>query len=262
MLVVEPVLVVALFQHIFQRAEEDRHGDQPPPVELLPERVLRLVEINEAPGQDGDDDAGNDVDEEQPVPGKGIGKITADRRTDCGCKRRDQTDDRRDDRAFRWREDREGGRKDGRDHAAADKALDRAIDDHLVDIGGGGAERARYGEARSTGGEEHARGENARQRARKRDHDHFGDQIGGLHPGDLIRAGAEAGLDFRQRGGNDLNVENGHEHAEDHREERDEPAPVHRGIGGDGRPARTDNRSRHDLALNGASKTRLTWLPG
>ena len=47
-------------------------------------------------------------------------------------------------------------------------ALDRAIDDHLVDIGGGGAERARYGEARSTSGEEHPRGEDARQRAHRR----------------------------------------------------------------------------------------------
>jgi hypothetical protein len=47
-------------------------------------------------------------------------------------------------------------------------------------------------------GKEITRGNDARQRARQRDHDHFGDQIGGLHPGDLVRAGGEASLDLRE----------------------------------------------------------------
>ncbi|MDQ1218821.1 hypothetical protein QE432_000379 [Agrobacterium sp. SORGH_AS 745] len=186
------------------------------------------------------------------MPGEGIGKITADRGTDGGRKRGDETDDRRDDRTLGGRENGEGGRKDRRDHAAADKALDRPVDDHLVDIGRGGAERARQGEAGGAGGKQYARGQDARQRARQRDHDDFCDQIGCLHPGDLVGARPETCLDFRKRGGDDLNIENGHEHAEDHREERDEPALVHGWIDGNRYPACADNRSRHDLALNDA----------
>ena len=64
----------------------------------------------------------------------------------------------------------------------------------------------------------------ARQKARERDHHHFGDEIGGLHPGNLVAAGGEPGLDLGQRGGDDLDVEDRHEHAEDHGEEGDETA--------------------------------------
>ena len=96
---------------------------------------FRLVEVDEIPGDDRDDDAGNDIDEEQPVPGKGMAEITADRRADGRRQRRDKADDRRDDAALGGREDREGGCEDRRDHAAADETLQRAVDDHLVDIG-------------------------------------------------------------------------------------------------------------------------------
>src|SRR5258706_14305920 len=33
---------------------------------------------------------------------------------------------------------------------------------------------------------------NAREESRKRDHHHFGDQIGGLHPGDFVAAGGKS----------------------------------------------------------------------
>ena len=49
---------------------------------------------------------------------------------------------------------------------------------------------ARHGEAGGRCGEQGARAERPRQKARQRDHDDFGDQIGRLHPGDLVELAA------------------------------------------------------------------------
>ena len=73
------------------------------------------------------------------------------------------------------------------------------------------------------GDREHDAGaERARQEAGQRNGDHLGHQVGGLHPGDLVARGREAGLYLRERGGHDLDVEEGHEHAEAHRQEGDD----------------------------------------
>ena len=107
---------------------------------------------------------------------------------------------------------------------AADEALHHPPDDHLVDRGRQPAHQARGGEAGGGDGEENSRPERPRQKSRQRDHHHFGDEIGGLHPGYLVAARRETSLDLRQRGGDDLDVQDRHEHAEDHGEEGDETA--------------------------------------
>ena len=196
---------------------------------------------------------GHDVDQEQPVPGEGMADIAADGRADGRRQRGDQADHRRDDGALRRREDREGGGEDARDHAAADEALDRAVDDHLVDVGGGRAQRAGRGEAGRGDGEQHARRQQPRQEARQRDHDDFGDQIGGLHPGDLVGAGAQAGLDLGQRGRDDLDVEDRHEHAEHHRQEGDDAAQFH-AVGSAGRRGRCADRVAVAVAMTALPK--------
>jgi hypothetical protein len=81
---------------------------------------------------------------------------------------------------------------------AAAKALQHPVDDHLVDIGGCRRKGAGNREARSRHREQHPCRNDPGERARERDHDDFGDQIGGLHPGDFIRAGRQTGLDFGQ----------------------------------------------------------------
>ena len=68
-------------------------------------------------------------------------------------------------------------------------------------------------EAERAEGEQHARRQQARQPAGERDHDDLGDQVAGLHPGGLVGAGGEAGLDFGDRGADDLDVQDRHEHA-------------------------------------------------
>ena len=79
---------------------------------------------------------------------KRVGEIAADRRADRRRQRRDEADHRRDDRrACERGKIGEGGGEDGRDHAAADEALDRAVDDHLVDVRRSRAQQARGGEA-------------------------------------------------------------------------------------------------------------------
>ena len=51
--------------------------------------------------------------------------------------------------------------------------------------------------------------------------DDLGDQITGLNPTDLLARNAECALNCRQRGGDDLNVEDSHEHADAHHGESD-----------------------------------------
>ena len=66
---------------------------------------------------------------------------------------------------------------------------------------------------------------NARDRnPDKRDRDHFGDQIGGLHPRHFAGAGRQAGLDLLQRRRDDLDVQDRHEHPEHHDEKREQPS--------------------------------------
>ncbi len=137
-----------------------------------------------------------------------------------GRQRSDEPDNRRNDVLLVLREDREGRSEHGRDHAAADEALERAPDDHFLDRGRGRAEDAHQREARRRDHEQIAGRKRARQEPRKRDHDDFGDEVARLHPGDFVGAGGDAGLDFGERGRDDLNVEDRHEHAEDHGDER------------------------------------------
>src|SRR4051812_41760635 len=80
------------------------------------------------------------------------------------------------------------------------------------------------GEARRRYDEKPARRQHPRQDARQRDHDDFGDQVRSLDPAYLVCAGRNAGLDFGQTARHDLDVEDRHEHADDHGEEAD-PVP-------------------------------------
>ncbi len=114
-------------------------------------------------------------------------------------------------------DDREHGGRDG----AAAEALDGAVKDHLVEAGGGGAQRARRGEAERRAAEHHTRRHHPRQRSGHRHHHHVGDQIGGLHPADFIGAGGQPALDLEQRAGDDLNIHDRHELADNHRQHAD-----------------------------------------
>jgi hypothetical protein len=224
--VVEPVVLRPFLQDVLKPAEESRHRDEAEPVEGLEQPEVRLVEVDQQQDRDGHDDSGHDIDEEQPVPREGVGEVAADGRADRGGERRHEPDQRRDDRLPGGREDQVGRGEHGRDHAPADEALQRTPYDHLVDRGRHAAHHARQREACGGRGEQDARAERARQEAGQRDGDDLGDQVGGLHPGDLVVAGREPRLNLGQRGRDDLDVQDRHEHPEHHGEKRHERARI------------------------------------
>jgi hypothetical protein len=125
-LIAEPVVARSLLQHVLERAEETRHRQETDEVEILEERIVRLVEVDQGQSRDRHRDAGHDIDEEQPMPRQRVGEVAADRGADGGSQRRHETDQRRDQTHARAREDDVGGREHRRDHAAADEALNGA----------------------------------------------------------------------------------------------------------------------------------------
>ena len=66
--ILQPLVLRPFLEHIFERPEKARHEQQAPPVEAVEQREVRLIEIDQRQHADGDADAGDDVDEEQPVP--------------------------------------------------------------------------------------------------------------------------------------------------------------------------------------------------
>ncbi|MGY3651529.1 hypothetical protein ACVWW2_006820 [Bradyrhizobium sp. LM4.3] len=103
--VLQPFVLRAFLQYVFQRAEEAGHEQQAPPVEAVEQFEVRLVEIDQRQHPQGDADAGHDVDEEQPVPRHQVGDVAADGRPNGRGQRRDQADDGTDDVEFGARED-------------------------------------------------------------------------------------------------------------------------------------------------------------
>src|ERR1035441_3619009 len=81
------------------------------------------------------------------------------------------------------------------------------------------AAEARKDEAELCTGEQLMRRERAREPAAERDRNNFSDEIRGLNPAQLVERRVQRGRDSRQRGGNDLNVQNRHEKPEAHRRE-------------------------------------------
>jgi hypothetical protein len=222
--VVEPFITRALLEHIFERAEKAGHAEQAVPVEILQQREIRLVEIDEQISRDGDDDARSDIDEEQPMPRISVGQIAADRWTDGRRQCRDQTDHRGNELLPRALEDQIGRGKHRRHHAAADETLQRAPHDHAADRGARAAHDAGKRETARRYREQDPRADGARQKSRQRDGDDLGDQVGRLHPGNFIRRRRQAGLYLGQRRRHDLDVEERHEHAEAHGEKSEQPA--------------------------------------
>ena len=116
------------------------------------------------------------------------------------------------------REQQKDRGEDRRDHGAAAEALDDAEEDEHGEAAARRAARARQGETGDCGEKERAQGEQLGQPAGQRDGDDLGDEIGGLDPAQAIEWNGEPGLDVGKRAGDDLDVENRHEHAEAHGE--------------------------------------------
>ena len=155
------------------------------------------------------------------MPGEGVGQITPDR----GTQSRRQVQDRRDyyhDRRQIWlAEFCVHDRKHGGCHGTAAEPLDCPVDDHLAESSGCRAQGTGRGKADGRGHKQYAGRQQTRQHAGQRNHHDIGDQIRGLNPGDFVGAGRQPSLDLGQRAGDDLDIHDRHEQADDHGEDAD-----------------------------------------
>jgi hypothetical protein len=55
--IVEPVVTRTVLEHIFERPEKACHGSKSDPVEVPEEGQIRLIEIDQRQGSEGDADA-------------------------------------------------------------------------------------------------------------------------------------------------------------------------------------------------------------
>ena len=129
---------------------------------------------------------------------------------------RDDAGKRRCDALQALGKEQEHRREHGRDQRPAGKALEHAPGDESAEARGAGASGRGEREHADGGDEQPAHRHDAGEEAGERDRDHLGDEIRGLDPAHLVRADRERRLDRRQRGRDDLDVEDRHEHAKAH----------------------------------------------
>ncbi len=155
------------------------------------------------------------------MPGIGVGDIAADHRPQ---RRRhhgeDAGDRRRQHAAIRGKEGKARGEDRGNDGATAE-ALDHAEEKQQVEVRAERRPQAGQGEPADGEHKEPAQREQAREACRQRNRNDLGHEIGGLDPAQPIQGNAEGRLNIRQRAGDDLDVEDRHEHAEAHGEKAD-----------------------------------------
>jgi hypothetical protein len=139
-----------------EAAEKDRHQRKAGHVETAQQREIGLVDIDRHPHDGRDQEARHDVDEEQPMPGESIGQKAADGRAHRPGKVEDYRDDHHQGDQRRPAEFRVDHRPYARRDRPAAEPLHRAVEDHLAEAGGGGAQRARTGETECRDDEQNA----------------------------------------------------------------------------------------------------------
>ena len=112
------------------------------------------------------DDAGNDVDQEQPVPGPGLGDPAADHRPDRRRQHGHDAGHRGGDRMQADRKQQEDGGEHRGDQRAAGKTLKHAEADQRRKTAAEGAADRGEGEEADRGDEQPPQGQHARQPAR------------------------------------------------------------------------------------------------
>ncbi len=83
--VAEPVPARAFFEGVFQAAEEQRQKYHAQVIRAFEQRQFRLVDFHQHRHGHGDKDAGDQVDVEQPVPGRYVGDPATDHRSQGRC---------------------------------------------------------------------------------------------------------------------------------------------------------------------------------
>ncbi len=216
-----PTVLGRILQADLQRRQRQRHQQQPGPVDGAGVTVFARLARQEAARYQGSGNARPDIHQEQPVPGIGLGDPAAHQGTNRRRQHRHHAGQRRGDALLAEGKQQEDGGEHRRDQHAAREALHHAADDQGFEAAACRAAGRGQGEQRERGDEQPAQAEHARQKPGQGNGDHFGDQIGGLHPAHLVGGDGERRADIGQRGDDDLDVEHGHEHAERHGREAD-----------------------------------------
>ena len=227
-IVVEPVPARTFVERVFEATERGRHQEHPGQVKIAQERQVGLVDIDRDPHHRGDCQAWDDVDQEEPMPGKSFRQKPAE----CRAQRRSQAEYYRDNRDDACQLPAAEFAIDDRPHRRRDRAteepLDRPIDDHLAETGGGSAQHAGPREAQRGDNEQHAGRQQSRQEPAHRHHNDIGDQICGLDPGDFVGTGRQPALYLGQGTGDDLHVHDRQEQPGAHRQNADPVAQLWR----------------------------------
>ncbi len=202
-----------------EHCEAGSERDERRRVDRSPSARLRIVDSDPRGHDRRNNDPDRNVDEEQPVPRELLRDVTTEERTQRRRQHRHRARDQDRARLQLLREHLVArGKSRGNDDPAA-KALHGAPRDERDEALRKGATEARDHETGDAEREDAHRRERTRQPAAERDRNHLCDQVGRLNPTEPIERDAQGLRNPRQRGGDNLDVEDRHEHADAHRRE-------------------------------------------
>ena len=153
------------------------------------------------------------------MPGIGLGDVAADDGAQRGRQHGKGTCHGRGENAPSHGKQKEACGEHGRDHDTAAITLDRPKQNQRLELVAHGAAEAGSREASHGADEQAAQREQPGQGRRQGNGNDLGNQIGRLDPAQPIERNTEGCLDLGQRTGNDLDVQDRHEHAQTHGKE-------------------------------------------
>ncbi len=213
-------MVAGVDESVDQRA--GRRGDQERTEYVEPAACPGRGLPGQHPGQaHGDDQTDGHVDEEHPWPARSGGEHAAQQHAECGAATAESgphaerlvpivaVEQRDDERQCRWRQQRR-----------ADSLGDAAADELTGGVGQSGHQRGHHEEQQA--GEHHPLGpDQVREPPAQQDQPAERQRVCADSPGQGLAAGAEVGLDVRQRDGHHGHVEDQHQLS--HGEESEDP---------------------------------------
>jgi hypothetical protein len=214
-----PTALGPFLEQNLQAAEEERGEQGARIIELAQEPPVWPLAPQQRAGHEQDEQTWRQVDQEQPMPGPAVGDVAADHRTQRRRQHREDAGHRRRQQAAVLGKEGEAGCEHRGDDGPAAEALHGATKEEDGVTRAQRRAQARGRESSDGQQEEAAQGKKTRESGGEGDRDDLGDEIGGLHPAQEVERNAEGRLYVRQRAGDDLDVEDRHEHAEAHGEE-------------------------------------------
>ncbi len=195
----EPIVLLAFFQQDLEAAEADGEEANAPPVHpAIPADFLRTIGGEEGEADDDGEDAGGDIDEENPAPPKIVREPAAEHRADGGPRNDAEAEDGGSDAALSRGE---GFEDDGLrlgEEAAAGESLEDAREDEHAEVRRHPAEDGGHGETNQGKDEVVLFAEADAQPGRERDDDDIGAGVAGGHPPGLGERRAEIAANVGQ----------------------------------------------------------------